>query len=365
MSCPALSFADPVRMSIQPNGKGSFFLTGENVIGVQALDIEIDYDSSLLENPYVMVQGGDLKLAKADSPGKLFVSIFRPVADPVLQIVLNFDVNADTPGGIHHISAIARSTAPWPAVPDPDSMSSSGGAEDEPADGPASASSKTRVGETAPEDLVPKVNPAVVPDRNKGTDRPSALTGAVSPEGADKKVHTGEMTVLLHEEKNVLQRFKKFEGEKGLRSFAALFGRSDDERTVQEPAIAISDGKTPVLIRMKVQPEGMHPIGIALSDAKLISKETGEEDIVITVLPSDGTWDARLVIVTGREILDYPLVVAPPANLAGGINENNFLDALKAYINDQSPALQREDKIYLFEYIFTANYLAGLDRKAR
>jgi hypothetical protein len=365
MSIPALSFADAVRMSIQPNGKGSFFLTGENVIGVQALDVDIDYDSSQLENPYVMINGGDLKQVKADSPGKLFLSVFRPIADPLLQIILNFDTRSDADGGIYHISAITRSTARWPAEPDADASPSPGGAEDEPADGPADASSKTRAGETAQENLAPKVNPAVVPDRNKGGDAPSAPTGPASSPGADKKVHTDEMTVLTREAKSVLQRFKQFKGEKSLNSFVGLFWRSDGDRFVQEPAIAISDGKTPVTIRMEVEREGMHPVGIALSDARLISKETGEKGIVITVLPSEGTWDARLVIVAGQEILDYPLVVAPPVNLARGINAHNFLDAMQAYINNQSPVLQREDNMYISEYIFTANYLAGRDRMKR
>jgi hypothetical protein len=114
-----------------------------------------------------------------------------------------------------------------------------------------------------------------------------------------------------------------------------------------------------------VQPDGAHSTGIALSDATLLSKEAREKDIVVTVLPSEGTWDARLVIVAGGEILDYPIVVAPPVDLIGVVNENNFLEALQVYITGRSPALRRKNKIYLSEYIFTANYLADLNRRAR
>jgi hypothetical protein len=363
--CPAFAYADPVRMSVQPNGKGSFVLEGENVVGVQDLDIEVEYDSNLLENPYVLINGGDVTQLSSDAPGRLLISIFRPVPDPILQVIINFDAKTDKAGGINHISASARSMTKWPSEPDNDLPSSSVGDDAGPAEGPAAGSSKTGAGGTVLADLVQRLQSEVVPDRNKGTDRISALPGAVSLAGANNRVSTEETVVLIHEEKNVLERFKYFKGKKGLGSFAALFGRRGGDRYIQEPPIAISDGKTPVTVKMEVQPEGSRSAGIALADATLISKEANGKGIVITVLPSEGTWDARLVIVEGDDILGYPLVVAPPVNLAGGINANNFLDALQTFISNQPPTFQWEDNIYISEYIFTANYLADMLKKAR
>lgn len=364
MSWPLLSHADPMKLNLQPDGIGRFILTGENVVGVQALDVEIDYDPSLLESPYLLISGGELKQTTADTPGKLLVSIFRQVPDAFLQIVLKFESKTDTPGGgIQHISiaAITRSTAKRP--PDPaDATSPPANADDtKPADGAVASSSQTTVGETA---AGGPVNTEVAPGGSKGATWPFSLTAA-SPEGSDKKILPEEITALVREEKNVLQRFKKFRGEKGLNSLAALFGRSDEDRFVQEPAIAISDGKTPVLIRMEVRPDSSQPVTVALADAKLISKEAVEKGIVITVLPSEGTRDAGVVVVTGREILDCPIVVAPPVDLSGSINANNFFEALQAYIGRQAAALQTENKVYIPEYIFTANYLAALNRRPR
>jgi len=367
ISCPAHAYADTVKMSIQPNGRGSFCLTGENVVGVQELDIEIDYDFGLLENPYVLINGGDLTQLNADSPGKLFISIFRPVADPILQVIINFDAKTDKVGGIDRISASSKSRTKWPSGPDEDFPSSSDGADAGFAEASASGSGTTRAGGNGLEELVPIVKSEVVSDGNRGTDRfLSATTGSVSSVGAhNNMVLTDEMIALIHEEKNVLQRFRQFNGTKGLRSFAALFGKRDGYRVVQEPPIAISDGKTPVTIKMEVQPEGLRTAGIALADATLISNEANGKGMVITVLPSEGTWDARLVIVAGQEILGYPLVVAPPVKLTSDINENNFIDALQEYISNQSSTFQQADKIYISEYIFTANYLADMLKKAR
>ncbi|MGC1456607.1 MAG: hypothetical protein WA946_15590 [Nitrospirota bacterium] len=364
--CPALSFADAVTMSIQPNGQGSFVMTGENVIGVQALDIEIDYDSTMLAHPYITVGGGELRQIKDNVPGTLFLSIFRPVADPLLQIFVNFEEAwaENATKGIYHVTASVRSTTAWPSESDANTLP--GGPTDEPTVGLENINSRNGTDNTVPTVIVPKNNSAAAPDGIRGTDAPVAMTAGVrSPGNVGRQVQAAKITLLTREEKSVLQRFKKYKGEQDLSSFVALFGPNEGERCRQEPAIAISDGKTPVTIRIDVQSDGTHSTGIALSDATLLSKEAREKDIVITVLPSEGTWDARLVTLAGGEILDYPIVVAPPIDLIRVVNENNFIEALQVYINSRSSAVQRKNKMYLSEYIFTANYLADLDRRAR
>ena len=365
LACPSISLADPVKMSIQPNGKGSFLLTGENVAGVKELDVEIEYDTSLLDNPSVSINGGDLTEVNAATPGKLFIGIFRPVADPFLDVTVDFDTKTDRAGGLNHISANSKSLTTWPSDDDEDFPLSSVGAGAGHAGASAAGSSTKRADGTAFDDLVPMVRTEVAPGRNGGTDRLSSATGEVSSAGAHNRLLTEETALLIHEEKNVLQRFKQFNGKKGLRNFAALFGRSDGDRFVQEPPIAISDGKTPVTITIQVQPAGLRTVGIALADAALISNEASGKGIVITLLPSEGTWDAGMVIVAGQDILGYPIVVAPPVNLSDGIDENNFIDAMQAYISNQSPLYQRADKIYIPEYVFTANYLADMLKKSR
>ena len=365
VSCPALSHAEPVRMSIQPNGQGSFVMTGENVIGVQTLDVDIDYDASMLAHPNVMTNGGDVKQIKDDVPGKLVLSIFRPIADPLLQIFVYFEEARaeNTTRGIYHVSAVVKSTAVWPTEKDADSPQA--GIADEPTDPTADASSLPQTEKTVPPGVIVKANPSVAPERPRASDTPVVIAKAASLTNSGMKDQAEKITVLTREGKSVLQRFKKYKGKEELSSFAALFGRSDGNAIVQEPAIAISDGKTPVTIRIAVKSDPDHPTGLALSDATLLSKEAREKDILITVLPSEGTWDARLVIVAGGSILDYPIVVAPPIDLIGAVNENNFLEALQVYINSRSSVFQGENKRYLAEYILTANYLAALDRRTQ
>ena len=56
---------------------------------------------------------------------------------------------------------------------------------------------------------------------------------------------------------------------------------------------------------------------------------------------------------------DYPLVVALPIKFSGSINADTFIGALHEFIVDRPPALRRETKTYILEYIFTANYLTA------
>jgi hypothetical protein len=395
LSFPAPSAAETPRMKILFNGKvsGSYLLVGENVEGVQALDVEFDYDATVLFNPKLLITGGEMSQVRADVPGKVFISIYRPVPDYLLKLTVTFDKLANVAsGGIYHVSVVVKSTDDGTATTDPGTTPDSAGSgmtegttpapvtagvdRNIPAE-PVQQANRTAllekntgtVSPAAPDGVIlvaslPKVNREDAPVKAAGADVPSiAATGEEPPADIGREVHGMKLSALLREEKSVLQRFRKFDGDKALSSFTALFRKSKSERITQEPAIAISDGKTPVTIRVEWKSEASLPIGIALSDARLLLKEVGDKYFVISVLPSAGTWDATLAVATGGEVVDYPIVVAPPVDLDGGINEDNFIGALHEYIVKQPPALHLEKRTYLSEYIFTANYLSSVSRK--
>ncbi len=313
--CPAGSFA-AMQMLVTPNGDGAFFIEGDNIIGVEAMDITIDYDTTSLAHPRVTANGGTLTNVYANTPGTLLVNVFRENPDAAFELDLRFEKKGDLPGVINQVTATVRDTTgksfPVPAL----TYSPPPGPSDEPRGEPASR----------------------VP-------------------GAAKLISFDER------EKSVLQRFREFKGEKGLQTFSALFKRNDGKRIAQDPAIALSDGKTPVVIRLQLQAEGNHSPDIALLDAKLVSvQKVDEKSWVITVLPGEGAWEARLALGTGKEMVDFPLVVAPLVKIQGGINDQNFLAALNKYLSDQAAGRTSEGGTFkqaLCEYIFTANYLAN------
>ncbi len=310
--CPAKSFA-AMQMLITPNGDGAFFLEGDNVIGVEAVDIMIDYDTSSLANPRVTANGGTLTNVYADTPGTLLISVFRENTDAAFELDLKFEKKGDLPGVINQVTATVRDTTgksfPVPALT-----------------------------------YSPPANQANGPGSDSAANAPAAKI--ISSDGRKK---------------SVLQRFREFKGEKGLKAFAALFEQNDRERIMQEPAIALSDGSTPVLIRIELRPGQNYSPDLALLNAKLVSlRKVDEKSLIITVLPHSEAWEARLVLGTGKEIIDFPLVVAPIVKIASGIDEKNFLAALNNYLSNQTALQHGKSEPYRDEYIFTANYLANL-----
>jgi hypothetical protein len=375
LSAPALSSADVVKLDIQQVGKGVFVLTGRDVYGVQVLDVEVAYDAGALTNPVPLIDGGTLMEFNITRPGVLFISIYREIANSVIQITLNFDAPWDTGGRVHSASAVARKKTDRPIPPEFDIPSTSMGNEDASSDAsdggsaeaPPTASSVNEASGSIATGSGSHPVRSAAPKSDQRTESSSGSPGTAAPLSPSAQAPTEQAAVVMREEniESVLERFKTFRGEKSLGSFSALFGNKNSVRVKQEPAVAISDGRSMVFVRIEMPQDVAHPIGIALSDARLLSKESGDKKILITVLPREGTWDPRLVIISGQHMIDYPLVVAPPVALAEGLRADTFLEALQAYILNQPPALQREETRYISEYIFTANYLAGRERKAR
>jgi hypothetical protein len=182
-----------------------------------------------------------------------------------------------------------------------------------------------------------------------------------APQGAlPADIRTG---LSWESEKSVLQRFMNFKGERSLRSFAALFERSDRASTLQQPAIAFSDGETPVVITLELQKEEQGSPEIAVWDATLVSLQRNvRNNWAATVIPSEGAWDANLIFKRGKEVIEFPLVVAPRIPIENNINDENALDALNRFCMDQAAAGNWGNVPYLNEYIFMANYLAHRGR---
>lgn len=359
-------------LTVTSTGDGVFFLQGAHVDGVEAVDITVDYDTTFLANPQAGLQGGAFTNISADTPGKVSMSVFREDPDAVLDLDLNFEKRGDSLGVINYVTATMRDTEgrsfpvsvtiippPPPLVKSPESVASGNGALT------AAASPVVSVNGSRWDDGVPRRRPDGTPVAGAGMASAVKRPAAKVEQSATTDPASGNGEVSSWErDQSVLQRFREFRGKKGLRELAALFDRGDRGRIVQEPAIALSDGKTPVNIELKLEPEGDYAPNFALSDAKFLSLHRhGEKSWVMTIVPNKGAWDVRLLLRAGKDKIEFPLVVAPPVKILDHLNEKNFLLALNRYLSDQAVRVNGESdpfRQYLHEYIFTANYLANL-----
>lgn len=327
---PVQAFAG-ITMHASPIGNGSYLLVGDNVVGVTALDVVIDYDALLLLNPSVEAEGGTVTDIDAGTPGRLFVSINRSDPNAALYLKLRFDNPGRARGtrGINSVTATSKDAG--------DKTSSA-------SDAAAAANAETGPG-----------NDAMAVLSTKGIDGTGRAGGAPDPQhNANKRT----VFSSSEQEKSVLQRFIEFKGEKNLQSFAVLFERSDWAWAKQYPSIAFSDGKTPVTINLEMQQEENGSPDIGVWDATLVSlHKDGAKSWVATVVPSEGVCEAKLIFKINGEIIEFPLVVAPLIEPAASVNEQNFLAALNDYLSIQDASYEKGNILPLSEYIFTANYL--------
>jgi len=381
---PVKTFAG-VTMFVSPSGDGSFIIEGDNSQGMQAIDIAIGYDTASLANPRLEAQGATLTDVSADTPGVVTATILKN-PDSGFELNLKFDKKGNLPGRINYVTATAVDkdgknydassdlralTTPPPSPPAPP--------EEKAAAGPAAPaatvvrdsgvevkSGSVPGGDTetgaAPlaQGEAPKGETAAMEARTAGDGameagkKSSARTEGVAP--ANDAVAAG---VTRH--KSVLQLFGEFTGKKELKAFAALFERHEP-RMVQEPVIALSDGKTPVRIRLDPEPATVSPPHVSLSEAKLVSlRKEGDKGWIVTAVPDKGTWKACLTVRAGGSTTEFPLVVVPPVAVPKETTEKTFTAALEAYASAQAPCCEwggEQCRRYFHEYVFTANYLA-------
>jgi hypothetical protein len=325
---PLSSFAD-ITFYVSPDGDNAFFIEGDDIKDTESVEITVVYDSTILANPRVSLEGGTVTNILNPNPGILTFKANRgDNTNHSFEAHLNFDRMWDSQGGLFSVTG---------KIMEPDGTISP---------------SRTNLNTSIPSLLTFASN-----------DGGTASTPEKSPATEETASSGNRPDILMKAEKSVVQRFKEFKGERGLKAFVALFERSPRDIFVQEPPIVLSDGKTCAMIRIAQQPKGRDSPNFVLSDAKLVHLEKeGEKSWIITALPKEGTCNASLLIKLDKEIIEFPLVVAPPVKIHNGITERNFVAELDRFISAQVGGGKGEnDPLWYikYEYIFTANYLAS------
>lgn len=324
---PMSSFAD-VTFYVSPDGDNAFFIEGDDIKGTENVEVTVVYDSTILANPRVSLEGGTVTNILYPNPGILTFEANRGEnPNHSFEAHLNFDRKWDSQGGVFSVTG---------KVVEPDGTTSP---------------SRTTLNLSTPSLLSFASNDGAASSPEKSVAIEESVRSSNRPD------------LLMKSEKSVVQRFREFRGKRGLKAFVTLFERSPRDMLIQEPPIALSDGKTPVRIILSQHLQEGNPPNIALSDAKLVHLgNEGEKSWVITVLPNEGTWNARLFIKVDEKTIEFPLVIAPPVKIHRDISEKNFIAELDSFIADQAGSGNGERESlrhFPYEYVFTANYLAN------
>lgn len=161
---------------------------------------------------------------------------------------------------------------------------------------------------------------------------------------------------------SVLERFGSYTGERTPEALAGLFSGLSAGDVRQLPQIALSDGRTVVVIAARLPAADGTAIGFSIEGgAQLGVKKLKVNEWEIRAMPDKGTSTMALMVMKEGKATRYPLAVAPPLPTETDLSEMGFINYLRAR-NETAGTVQSDlnrdgKKDYLDDYIFTANYL--------
>ncbi|RII30518.1 MAG: hypothetical protein CXR30_05915 [Geobacter sp.] len=163
-----------------------------------------------------------------------------------------------------------------------------------------------------------------------------------------------------------VNRFSTFKGTRTLKNLEPLFDAASARAAgfVQIPAIAVSDGKNRLSIKLGLASTGFVP-NFRLKGANLKSiRPLSDKVWELSVLPQKGKADVRLTVLVGSGRAEVPLVVVPPLDAvidrdSNGLSEAG-VNALLAKGGTGKPVYDlngdgKQD--FLDDYILVAHYL--------
>ncbi len=387
-------------LTISSSGSGGFVLHGNGMDNVAALDITITYDTATLANPQVTSGGlitGALTAVNPNVPGTVRMGIITtsPIKGDGIIATLAFDQVGNSPGGITAIKAnITNSNGnPLPVqaqiinppnetvIAPPNAGTQSGTTPSPAASTPEGGRQIVIGGGIVPSDdsaASAKKEPAPAPEampesvKEKGMvsqETVSSATGTIQstqPTGQNKKIYS---------QKSILERFREYKGERSVKALTELFSQEPAFGFRQDPAIVLSDGKATVKISFIAMSVGKKTPDVKLRGASLLSLKKDPDNTntwIAELRPEKKAVSAMLVVSREKVNMEFPIFVAPEANVDLDKSGEETEDDFKVFLRDRGAAqkplfdLNNDGKRdFVDDYIFTANYLVRKQTEAK
>ena len=363
---------------ISPSGNGLFTLQGVGLTDVQGIDATISYDSSTLSGPQVVQGGliaGAMMVANPNVPGIIRIAVVKAVSISGSGIIatINFSNAAGGTGNILSLNANvinsrgARLDVQTQIVnPVAGTGSSDSGSTTQSSTDATASNSTTGTGQhylgpagailpsESAVSVEQKPSPMSSPDPQtpySTKQGPTETAMEPVPENQNRPYSSKSPTVtcktVIH--KSVLEAFREFKGKRTLKALTTLFEKASIPGVRQEPAIALSDGKTRVKVYITIASTGKDAPNFAVKSAKLVSLKRDNNAWIIETLPDRKTYDSSVIVLDNGILTTIPLTVAPPIDLDTG--KINISDAILSDRNKSGTGG------YINDYIITANYL--------
>ncbi len=387
-------------ITVPPSNSGTYIVQGNNMDGVSGIELNITYDISTLASPTVTkgsLIGDALFAANTNIPGTIKIAIISttsfsgsgPIAtvsfathkgtssititsanmidSKALPVTAETGSSSSTTGfisspGIPFNQQNSATTAITPAAGSTGALSTST---------PPASSTPVYLGTVSlPSDALTK-SEVKSADTTSAPHQPTESASAEPTESPAEKPSVSEANkskeTVITSYRGTLDNFRAYQGAKTPDMFIALFKKEIAPNIHQQPAIALSDGKTLLKIVVKLKSNSDKSPNFALNGAKLVSVHRDDASLtwMIEALPQAGVIQAGLTILTDTDIIEYPLTLAPPIN-GFSPSKTNFI----AFTKNNGPVNPKKDTNsdgrhdYLDDYIYTANYLVRKEATA-
>lgn len=388
--CSAVSVM-AASISLVPTGNGMYTIQGSGMDGIAGIQFDIAYTAAQMGSPTIQkgnLVGDAMFAANTNIPGVIKVAIISTASfngnGTVATISFaNHSEGSNNPS-ISSYSLINSNGSPI----SPDSSLADTGSNGLSTTAPfsesstgttatttttsASVSTGTTMGlgnvsmPSEPKENVPpktetpehEVMPTSAPNSESQQTAPPAepireAEKAVEPEKPQ------EQKIITYS--SVLDRFRTYQGEQSPIILSALFSKPVTEHVTQEPAIAITNGKDTVKVTFVLPHDEKTAPNFALTGAKMVSLTNNKEHTsnwIIEAIPNLNSLKSSITMITGSQIVEYPLTVVPAAK---EITDKETDFAL--FLKDSGAKTPRRDlngdgiHDYQDNYIYTAYYL--------
>jgi hypothetical protein len=301
--------------TISPSGSGDFVFFVNQMTDVVALEANITYDVSTLEEGELSVTNllARARVATDNSmPGTLRL---KATSASALNgsgniAILHFNQPDATPGRIlsatlylsersGHQSSIPVTIINPVKHEDPLPADSAGTGQERPPDkGPAA------------------VSPPVSPESAPGPEPPSPVAVASDPVEARTARVLGKVPagkgLIVQSQMSALDSIRKLFRAPGPEEIAELFRSRGPGPFVQDPPVALSDGKSSIMLRAETACGPDRAPSFVLREAHCLElRPVGDTGWALTVLPDQGAYAVTVSLLCADSVIEYPLLVAP------------------------------------------------------
>jgi hypothetical protein len=144
---------------------------------------------------------------------------------------------------------------------------------------------------------------------------PAAVNASAEPKAVVLLPEAASRTITFSCRKSVLELFRAYSGERTPAALARLFERIDGT-FLQEPMVLLSDGSASLRFTFRESVPSKRAPRFYISGGSCTGLMIGDDGSwMLEIVPERGSLATSVTVLTGEEMIEFPLAVAPPLEL--------------------------------------------------